>query len=65
VTFISFDETIERALACIGCHFAYAEAWKTSQVFAHLAVNVNKMPWPISWASRYLATEAEIQVANC
>jgi len=26
VTFISFDETIERALACIGCHFAYAEA---------------------------------------
>jgi len=25
-TFISFDETIERALACIGCHFVYAEA---------------------------------------
>jgi len=31
VTFISFDETIERALSCIGCHFVYAEVRETLQ----------------------------------
>ena len=64
-TVISFDETIERALTCIGCHFVYAEAWKTSLWLTRSVVHVDKMPWSKIWSSRYLTAEAEIQVTVC